>query len=1091
MSNIKIFNIDFDDQIDNRYVYPQDVVLTNLDESNIKLLLQYCLPVCESNPSFPQSKHPYIGINTNIDMIVIDKSRKKYRVSAGTSFQIIGIYTQFYDDMFNFVSSVSNAQLDQSPYTWPDDVYNVNSRGPANSIVPWNKSGSIIFIKNIPYQELINDINLGIRHLYANLSLSRLNHIKSNKYTQQKFLPMKIVKTHHQKKYMGDDIAKLFGLDKQSIPIDIYYQVGLFGWWNLLDKSALNGTKLNKNIPRMINAPLTFYKYLGSKYKNELKIARLNKLVRLSNFDGKYEDLTPDLVKIIDNKYALMTFKVGVKFDVLSLNAISLLRQAIDNVHRTKGDVIEQLKNVTKLFNIKKTQLTSMYAPKKYPKQKILCPHFIDHANKIIASDITPSGEVDAYKIRLVISKTWALESKVHYNYFCKICGELILVEDMEFVNIHGTTSESYSEVTRDNSWRYIYSETMQMLNLVKSGKKINNKKFARKISDILAPQLEIVKDILQKVKTMSIMDIYGEIQLASVIYIFAIMSHYINTNPKLFSWDVKIKGSKDKKGKKGKASSPLTIAYALLLTTKDYLIKNHTAGIREKIRSDLTYAYTWVLNSGDVVNKIDLEQSDNLTKLIGYHYMIHDPLWDASKIDYILTHNKTVDNFYYKKFLVGVKHIEKDYLKSQAWINGMNPSNLWIKEIFNWFKFKDNYKTPITSISDELREEYKNVAYDIDDANYRKWRIQFMQTYISFHRKLPQFITTGSKYKKLTEREKLNNFYNQYGKLCPGYGTDTIVGHNWTFNDKNLINSKYPCKKCKIMVEDIINHNVKYYTKWKSLPTKLNITIIAPVKKILKPKGISWKHTTTNILKISKITTPKYTYNMWLNLGLFEGQTYLDVRSGKTVFTDQQGSIERLNKINGYFQKIMHKYEYLRWNTRIIQTRTENTYLMDVLDEKDRILLVQLHSKSKIIDDIDSAINYALTKLCKYLIDISLLGTNESKLTKHGKKFFLQFFKDCVDDLFRFELLSSKLEAHKRTNINTYGKKDNGGDVNMLQDMDSEDAEYISNINTIMDQNNLSLEDANDYISADPFSYADVDIESTNTGQEHEEFLN
>jgi hypothetical protein len=387
------------------------ITLASSDAMNIIHLSKYCIPVSDGNPNL-SIDNPKLGIWVEFPHTtkVIDTSMKTYWIPGNTKVYIIGLYTLFYNGM---TYDQSNAKIINAVYHY----------------VPGNNKASIILMTDMQKDDmsnLINDIML-----YKDYILMRDKHTDQvvPEYVHEIIMPKnKPVQPgkHSDINYIGPDIAKWWGLDKFNwtyVP-KLYYQAGLFGWWNLLDIAKYNKCS-KKQIFSQISEDV---KNRSSHHKSTMSIrgAVLNKLTRDMGKD-LYSNLTSKEKSVVESKYNTMNIMKPVDCES-GFILINKLRYSIDNTTTSKTRLIDILSQVKAVFKKTATNGLMIYnnpVIKSKPQSTgILCPHLVDHASLLIKSDYI-AKHVDHHNVRQYIIKRWGAEVPVNYNYFCNVCGEI------------------------------------------------------------------------------------------------------------------------------------------------------------------------------------------------------------------------------------------------------------------------------------------------------------------------------------------------------------------------------------------------------------------------------------------------------------------------------------------------------------------------------------------------------------------------------------------------------------------------------------------------------------------------------------------
>jgi hypothetical protein len=302
-------------------------------------------------------------------------------------------------------------------------------------------------------------------------------------------------------------------------------------------------------------------------------------------------------------------------------------------------------------------------------------------------------------------------------------------------------------------------------------------------------------------------------------------------------------------------------------------------------------------------------------------------------------------------------------------------------------------------------------------------------------------------------------NFYNYFENRCPANITE--------IHDYNLAKR---CSKCGFTREIFAEQDPGYYKKYhKAMDLKhheLVSKVPTHVKDVTKPTA--WSINTVAITQIAKLSAPAVNFNMWNNLGLSEGLRYNDIKDGKAnpqASLTPEGHRIRVIKINNYLMFCKRTYYTIKNHSRmqispdlkpIVDKITTNTSMENILEDYDL-------DKVLIKADYPAAANYTLHHLATLLMSFK----GSKKLGKVGDL----LFHYCIDHIFQNERMISKLDVVKQKIMAA-----------------PEDDE---NTTVIDDDTYLELGEQKDILdkgTSDPFSLDDVDIETSNMGNEDEE---
>lgn len=873
-----------------------------------------------------------------------------------------------------------------------------------------DKTPSIILIKDINVKTIIDDINMCIDYNNRTLSKNKPPIIENNdnKVNRIQFGDKTLLK------YLSNDVKKIFNNQVS------YNQISMFGWANIIDRIILNNTPKYQLID--YNNDIFISRYQQQLY--EYNLIKYDKITRRLKLGDKFSNISKEKQAIV-KKQIFEEFPEETKI-------INKLRYAIKKKY-DKQLIQELLNELIKIFDID-TSTDKLFSIKGKKHSDILCPHLIDHAKSLL------SGYND--KIISVIASKWGMDAPVDYSVFCKLCGSLIMIDDLEELNIYSSSARNYGIKERTYVWNRLYNEIIQSIKLLNFKNPVNIQKFANQLANALIMDIDIQNNKIRQIKTYTEEDQLNMLQLYIILHIYAYINYYIINKPGKFNWNIKLKNGSSKI--KLSIAHLLKISYALLLNTKQTLIDNIKHIITDiKIQTELMNIYDNI--SGMPISDT-LKIDEHTQKLLTISYIDNDPMWDIYKLQAILKKSKLIDKYDWKKF-INVADLEKDYLK-KSYRSNLQSNIPWIQELLD-------SSTIITTRLPEPSSEFESYLKKYsgekikDDAIVLRYYKQFYYPSIRFNKKpIPKLQPLISKLSKSDEKQK---FYRIYKYKCPKGGA-----HEWKMNGILPIYSS-GCKKCKFTKPDD-----SYFKKWYKKPKDPKLNIIRPLD-IKNIQTYPWSNTLNNILKLSKITTPNMTYHSWRNLGLFESQIYNNVKLGRieTTYT-----CNRLNKLISFNIFIIRSYEY------VIQKRHNNMHYNAILLPFWEELTIEDRSKLKPMNDtfwdeinkptIELRVNYVLHHICTNLLYIHNCG-KKFKLSIEGIKTMNSIFNFLISNIYKSTQIISTVEKEK----------------------------IISNNIPITDDDNIknnSNDDDDDVENNDPFSLSNLDIEHANAGDEYEE---
>lgn len=687
----------------------------------------------------------------------------------------------------------------------------------------------------------------------------------------------------------------------------------------------------------------------------------------------------------------------------------------------------------------------------------------------------------------------------INYNYYCKLCGELLLTDQLDdYISFNQNIVSATQD--KDPIWSYILSECNQVIRHVKFSKPQNIKNLVLAIAQTIESEIVSKQAELQQSKTKSLEDIRGIMLVTISAYCFAFISKMIIDNPNSLRWNVTVGG---KVQKQSEAIKVLSIAYNMLIDSNQNRIGKIKDFTIDQLKPLLLKAYEWSRNA-----KFLNITSEEVSFEMSYS---NDP-WLDLIYNMAITHNRKGS---YKK-LIGYDDPADMFQQEKPFSyvfrpKGESPRELAYLELLDYYD-SNIYKEYAIPRSPLLSEWMKKWVVDTKNNDILLHYVRPTKRLYNYTGQVPTFqhldislirCPTGeihnfepifkngklfdekckrchmSKYSKPNPNVKKSiekeidkiNFFKYFENLCPV--TDDL--HNYELDKEGFIGDN-PCKKCNYRRSYSTSKQLDYYKKWynKYPQKKLNISKLDTTKFIWKPKKVDkWNVTLTSVIQIANIS--KIPYNLWINLGLSENRNFSQLQQNKInpqSTIDETTSVARLIKLVNIVHWVQRQYLLVRNHANIIIPLG----LKAILEDETQIMdaHTQLSKLPEILKDFDTNLeyystsqsakincNYALHTLCNLLLQIRALPL---------KKIAHKLFDYLVSQIIYGESIMSKLEIQKM----------------QIATLEEDVADDV--VDSYLDKQEMT--DIMDRELNDPFSNEDNDIENSNTGRDDEEFM-
>jgi hypothetical protein len=1056
-------------------------------EINIKNLSKFCTLVTVNNPNIkPTSKivkdNKAVMLKFATSIEVVNKSKTKYRIPADSDIAIIGI-----------IKSYKNPKKSDFPITY-------------------SYSSNVILINDINFAKIAKEIQFyNSWSNSVNYTYSQVPNIYKNKTIIPKRKPIT---------FANDIISKQFKKSKLLTTNSefIYHESSIYNMQTDIDLAIVNKKyKLSDKIATLkndydINKNLNTSQHLTQ--LNTAQIKNIERLIGKSKKDMNKQELTL-YTKKLKAKHTADGYKITPE-DSIGFKMLARIRKFIKSGTRYKMDeLLEEIKNT---FGTLKTNIeTPIPAKKSKSKIPILCPHYIEHLDLI-------KKHGPAYNNYFIISKNWAQETPIEFKYFCKVCGELVFIDDLEGFAEFSETSSNYNVNSVNENFAMVLKLILITFKYIKFNKPYNLRKIGFHMTKIILPEITKYQEVINSSQTYDIPTATELFKLYSYIYIYGIMTKYILENPKIMSWNVKIKGFKP--GKVKTETEMLKLAYIVFLAIHNTVVSNLSEYItKDEIYIKIVEAYKQCLN---VSSELTNEEMDIVNKSEAFTTITEDVIYQLLFIGYTIDNPTSKIKFEDYQKILGIQNLVQDYFRSETPYSKAykikHPKLQYVNEIISELNNSELPESklfenkPATSVSTDIITKLSLAKYNFTPpggaSNINKNRSHTF-SHIKFYRKstLDTFSSINDYSYNVSPVININHFYGFYRFTCP----KDRNSHEWILrSDSPFINHDKPCKKCGIMIKYFHSLDTKFYKKWLSNYKKqsaeyysvgfINSSITYKPKKyklkLSKETLKQWKITFAGIVEISSAS--KVNSKIWTNIGQFIGLHFKEVEIGKinpSYDFNKRHVHDKLriaDRLLGYITMIARHINYIINKSIVFGVLHISKYqnLIDKIDNKSQSKLAQCvnfklfwekydYLKSFGESQIDNFVNYLLNQLGFMLLTLNKCNTPSSK------KILNDMFHNIVKSIFNNEKMETKIEEHL-LKIKEYADAEQ-----MAMITSRADNSELFRLNEIQESLKLEAENAGlgdnpetdgINIDFDPFSaFIDNEVTTSNTGTEDE----
>lgn len=1032
----------------------------------IKSLMAYCIPVFDGNPHLDDKVKGAVWIESGTDVRGVDKSLRDYAIPAGKKFRVIGLYLQYRKDGGSPINKYDlGGFLESGAWspTWPNLV------GAFIAPLPMAPATIIPITGNI--DAIIDEINKIVRqYLQSDLVWTDIKVRLPAIVPAPILKPIKLSPAVLQLEKIGDRRVSRYAKSSSimDVPLDILH-------------SASREQKMSQ-YDLIMKAQKKLMEQEVQKFRAILHNTYLSNIAQ-EQFGKELGDLS----RAQREKAEAMIATYHVETADPNDPVLYLLRSFRDSFGTSK--LAKIWAKVKEIFGESKD---GMIAPRDQPERKLLCPHLVERAELELAG-----GAIEQ------LVEKWSDPVPVNYSYYCKLCGELIYVDNLEDFNIFGPQTIVSMISDWDPLKTKIFSEVSQVVRQIrfkKSGR--NLKSLVSSITESLYPEVIRLQDELQTMKTRSLDDINLLLTLYISVYAYAFFAKMIMDNPDKLEWNVVIKGGGTKQ------PAVIAVALTLILNTKNTLISRIRDFSSDSIRTIFAQAFQFVSN----IKFADTEADDSK---IFNDDILRDPIYVFAQTMWILDGkpaNATPEEI--MKYSVTAKgrqsRLRTAFAQWSEYVTNIQPFKYTVSPVDGvlktwWEKWADFNRESLAMISkimpraqlyryiratDELPEVYMSDLHCPDGMRH-DFRGGVVFVYGDKKISLSDLMKNGRPEGKLTGMEcgrcghpssggspqdrtavlativEKQILFRYFANRCPSNGLHEFA------EDKDGFIGNNECKNCGYRKEFLKTMPADWFQKWKSkIPKRVMTTaeIVAPTLPAKPSPGRDkWSVSLAAILQISKLSN--IPYNIWINLGLAEKRSWLQLKSGRINPANDLNEVEtraRNVRLTGYVELVRRLYYMVKNHTKILIT----PQLKQMLDEDPPEVSLSENlppifanfneqlERYSVTNNATELGNFILHSLCQTLINIRNIS---------GKihKFSTRLFQYLCDQLIRSEMLVSEIEIQKKHLVARAEQQE--------EDLNEGSADIIK------------VEETDE---ADPFSTADVDIENSNTGNDDEDFM-
>jgi hypothetical protein len=569
----------------------QTLQKSNILSVQLKTILQYAVALCDGNPHFGALKDPpgAIWLQSERDIIVMDFSFKQYRMPKDERFRVGGLQLWWRK---NAGAKAPTAHLHQNAIEWmyPDAYLSSAASidaatGVATAVVATARDAknTIMLDKAVatdidPYIDEINVINLWYR---MNASLAFLDQVR----------PVAIINLPAPKQVLAPVADRALRAFQPYIPIRVVAAsrdavIADIAQMDLLDtfykKSLLPATSVAA-VEREF-AAMSLLKQHRFDTQQASKNETYKDFIARSLYDRSFVDLTKTEAERVMAQYAK---KRSALDDPESKRLIKTINRAFSAA-------------ITDVFEMRRVQQDiGRYVASKDAMVKIrdavICPHYLQMVEETARGPRNNLGQIDTQAVTENIVQRWAERVPVNFKYYCRVCGELLMTDDMDNSIVFDQKVISSSS-DKDPLWYYILSETGQIVRRVKFLVPQNIKSFVLAITNTMEREMNTAQQELQKSKTKSLEDIKNIMIITISCYCYAFLANMIINNPRRYSW-ITVSASGGSTSRQQAALATLSTAYNLLIDSN----QNRISAIKDfnidAIKPILLRGFEWAKN--------------------------------------------------------------------------------------------------------------------------------------------------------------------------------------------------------------------------------------------------------------------------------------------------------------------------------------------------------------------------------------------------------------------------------------------------------------------------------------------------------------
>lgn len=680
----------------NKPVLNKDINITNLVPVLIKRLLSFCLPVIKIDFVSKSTVKDETVLESNIPLDAVNAEFVNYRIASNDLVKVVGLYVHMleknaivpiYKNIFkHFREDADIRQIsDSGLYSWIDANGAMLLLGPSSNKL--SKSSKYVWddLSIEGLESLTKDLYKMTLWGYRNATLmSRVysSPLVDKSLTQfyepldfgrlSKFWDKEIIQHITMDKSVLNQIRRIFPIPKNK-ETDIMQLSSIYNLNSLVESIYLYGLSHPINVKRLQlleGKLIQTSEVIAQKkviFKSQLDMIYSNKYAK-KLFDLPYDKLNVSQQTKIQKQLALLGEH---KISQVVSKIFDEMRLAIINFYNDKSAIIQIKKKVESIFRTKTTvndlyplMKTSVTDPDSNSELGILCPHWVDYLDAILAlrpRQQNKESTTTVYNIsdaRDPIVKKWGSDdSSRNDGRWCKTCGEKLQEIKDEAVDVNN--QEFWSTDGEDNHiQQLLWSELQNSTKFLKfSSSQGDPFRIIDYLITTLTPYVKHVYLEIQKNKTLNENESKAYLSIYASMYVYSALAKLIIENPNM-EWNIVVKKSRSGGGDQyliykdgdgvtgGRKDNKLIItqSYSIVLSIKRSLIDNIAGMSMEKFKAlfleifNVVYGMDGISfnNVSDTFAETSNEPDSKYNYILGmnpiYHYAYQEAMLFSGK---------------------------------------------------------------------------------------------------------------------------------------------------------------------------------------------------------------------------------------------------------------------------------------------------------------------------------------------------------------------------------------------------------------------------------------------------------------------------